>query len=708
MKRSKSQSEYSQSDSEPETETESDSESESSSEKVVYSDTEIDYTADIVVIFPGSSHNPKVAPKPKTKHKRTKIEITREKTLKKIKSLENNSEETLLNQILDSKLTLQCKSKLVSDLENLTDKDKIKSYVKRILKIPTEEVDISSGDENIIYNLRKNLDDVVYGHSQTKEEIIDFVTGKLSNPDNYKSQILALNGPPGIGKCHAKDTRILMFNGDYKLVQNIVIGDKIMGDDSTVRNVTNLGSGTDLIYEISHKASGKTYKVNSEHILCLMSTQDKSILEIPVKEYIKLPASIKYKYRGYSTSVEFPHKELCLDIEQTCKFTEEPSRLPAYFKINSMKIRIEVLHHICKNIGFYEGDTASIIVHGVSLFEDIMWLIDSLGFLCTSKLINGVYYIKIHRDAYYIKNYNEYKHTICKEEISIEPIGSSQYWGFTLDGNCRYVIGDFIVTHNTRFIRALGEALKLPFNQISFGGLSDAAVLTGHDYTYIGSKPGKIYEAVAKSKYKNSIIYLDEIDKIASPDSEKFIAINGVLTHMLDPEQNSEFHDNYLGDISLDLSKVFFIVSFNNKQNIDPVVLNRLKVIEIKESSLLEKIEIVKRFSIPDICKNIGVKLDSFTIEDSCIKYIISVKTIQDKGMRSINKNIFTLFSKINTLLCIENSPQEIRSRIVSGLSYEKVTISNYRVDGKLNINKELIDFILKPIEQPLYHMMYI
>lgn len=696
MKRSKSPSEYSETDTESETETETETEI----ENVVYSDTEIDYHTDIVVIFPGK-------PKTKKKNKRTKIEITRDSIMKQIKDLENSSEDSLLNQILDSKLTLQCKSKLVTDLENLTDKDKIKSYVKRVLKIPNEEINIPSGD-NVIYNLRKKLDDVVYGHSQTKEEIIDFVTGKISNPNNYKSQILALNGPPGIGKCHARDTRILMYNGEYKFVQDIVVGDKVMGDDSLVRNVITLGSGTDLMYEISHKISGKSYKVNSEHILCLLSTEDDSLLEIPVKEFIKLPESIKHAYRGYSTSVEFGERELCLDIEKTCNFFEEPVKLPVFFKINSSKIRIQVLHHLCKNIGFYEGDTVSIIVHGGTLFEDIMWIIDSLGFLCTNKVVNGVYYIKIHKNAYYIQNYTEYKHTNCKEEITITTIGHGQYWGFTLDGNYRYIVEDFVVTHNTRFIRALGEALNLPFNQISFGGLADASVLTGHDYTYIGSKPGKIYEAVSKSKYKNSIIYLDEIDKIASPESEKFIAINGVLTHMLDPEQNTEFHDNYLGDVPLDLSKVFFIVSFNNKQNIDPVVLNRLKVIEIKESTIAEKVEIVKRFSIPDVCKNIGINTDYFTIEDQCIKYIISVKTTQDKGMRSINKNIFTLFSKINTILCIENSPKEIRDCIVSGLSYEKIVISKYRIDGKLYINKELVDFILKPIEQPLYHMMYI
>jgi ATP-dependent Lon protease len=80
----------------------------------------------------------------------------------------------------------------------------------------------------------------------------------------------------------------------------------------------------------------------------------------------------------------------------------------------------------------------------------------------------------------------------------------------------------------------------------------------------------------------NSVVYLDEIDKIGNLEGEKAIQINGVLTHLLDPEQNSEFYDHYIGgEIPLDLSKVLFICSFNNEYNVDPIVLNRLKVIEI-------------------------------------------------------------------------------------------------------------------------------
>lgn len=704
MKRQKdSTSEYSTESSEEEYS------SEDSEEVVVYSDTEIDYTTDVVVIFPGSTFDNqknKVKSNTKKKYKKSKIEMKREKILKEIKKLHDNKEESLLNQVLDSDFDLQKKAHLISELENVTDKEKIKTYIKRVLKIPNKESNFIEKKHNIIENLRQNLDETVYGHIETKEEIIDFVTSKMNNPENYKSQILALHGPPGIGKCHAKDTPIMMYDGTYKLVQNIRVGDILMGDDSTPRTVTALGTGRDTLYEIKHKMSGKTYTVNSEHILCLKNS-DNSLLEIPVKAFIHLTESVQYSYMGYSTSVNFPYKyvtsiQFAYDLQKI-------KSIPLEYKINSYEVRLQVLNAFCIQCGvFTSNNQALVLIKHEELADDLIWILDSLGFYIKKHMINSMYVIEIKDNANLILEHDLYKGLMLKESIQITEKGEGDYYGFTLDGNCRYIINDFIVTHNTRFIRALGKTLQMPFNQISFGGLNDVSVLTGHDYTYVGSKPGKIYEALAKSRYKDCIIYLDEIDKISSPESDKFIAINGILTHMLDPEQNKEFHDNYLGDITLDLSKIFFIVSFNSSENIDPVVLNRLKVVEIKESTFQEKVEIVKRFTIPEVCKNIGILLQNIEFEEETIKYIINVKTKRDKGMRSINKNIATVISKINTILHMEDVSKEKRDIITKGFSYEKVDINKYRKGGIIHVNRELIDLILKKKEEPLHVMMYI
>lgn len=676
--------------------------SDSDAEEVIEnSDDEIDYNTNTVVIFPykiaiGASASASVSMKPK----KTKIDKQREDILNAIKKLNKNTEETLSNQILDSGLALVHKAHLLTELNNnFTENDKIKTYIKRALKIPHNKSEFDIGADTIL-KLRQNLDQIVYGHTETKEEIIDFVTSKITNPQNFKAQVLALHGPPGVGKCHGKNTPILMYNGSYKLVQDIVVGDKIMGDDSTPRNVITLGSGMDMLYIVHHTQSGKRYTVNSEHILCLKSPRGDAI-EMSVNKFLALNDDIQDEYKGYSTAIQFP--EIELDIKPREYFLDvNRQRLPIFYKVNSYKVRLDVLTQAIDKFGFCEDNCAIMLINNLSLTKDITWIIDSLGLLCSQKLINDIYYLKIH-------NYKEdYRPSDCAEKIQITPIGVGNYYGFTLDGNSRYVIESFVVTHNTRFIRALGKTLNLPFNQISFGGLHDVSTLTGHDYTYIGSKPGKIYNAFTKSKCNNCIIYLDEIDKIASPESEKFIAINGVLTHLLDPEQNGEFHDNYLGDISLDLSNVFFIVSFNNIQNVDPVVLDRLKVIEIKESSVSEKIEIVKKFTLPEACKNVDIDCKNLKIDDDTIRYIILNKTKGDKGMRSINKNIATLISKLNTLLHIERIKPHDRNIIVKGFSYEKINISNYKNGDIVSIDRNLVDLIFKEKEAPLHQHMYI
>lgn len=261
----------------------------------------------------------------------------------------------------------------------------------------------------------------------------------------------------------------------------------------------------------------------------------------------------------------------------------------------------------------------------------------------------------------------------------------------------------------TKFVRALGKALGLPFSQISFGGLNDPSLLSGHDYTYVGSKPGKIYDVLCKSGYMNGVVMLDEIDKIGDLESSKTREVNGVLTHLLDKEQNCEFYDHYIGhDIPLDLSKILFIASFNHEYNVDPILLNRLKVIKIKESTMKEKIEIVKKFTIPEIIKNLLLEDYKIVVSDNIIKYVILNKTIHEPGMRNIIKNFNSLFSKINTILYLEEASKEDLQNITRDLVYENIRLTR---DGLNNIivTTELVDkFIPKKTNIMDHTMMYI
>lgn len=205
----------------------------------------------------------------------------------------------------------------------------------------------------------------------------------------------------------------------------------------------------------------------------------------------------------------------------------------------------------------------------------------------------------------------------------------------------------------SKILKTLAEALNFPFYQINFGGLNDVSILTGHSETYIGAKPGKIVEIFTSCNYMNPIIYLDECDKVSE---NKATEIFGVLTHLLDEEQNNKFQDNYLSNVTIDLSKVFFVLAFNDISKIDSIVSDRLKIIYIDPPSLEDKIIICQDKMIPDILKSIKLKDDINVIfSKELIEYIIVKKTQNESGVRQLRKNIEKILNRLNYDLLIGN-----------------------------------------------------
>ena len=241
----------------------------------------------------------------------------------------------------------------------------------------------------------------------------------------------------------------------------------------------------------------------------------------------------------------------------------------------------------------------------------------------------------------------------------------------------------------TKILKSLAEALDLPFNQINFGGLNDAAILTGHSETYIGSKPGKIVEILSNSNYMNPIIYFDEIDKISE---SKATEIFGVLTHLLDEEQNEKFQDNYLSNINIDLSKALFVLAFNDISKIDKIVSDRLKVIYINPPNLNDKLLICQDKMIPEILNSINLKKDvNVIIDKEVIEYIINKKTTQESGVRQLRKNIEKLVHRLNYDILIEND------------------VLKKECDNTFNITRDYVDKVLKQESQDNDYMdMYI
>ncbi|NBP02219.1 MAG: AAA family ATPase [Proteobacteria bacterium] len=198
----------------------------------------------------------------------------------------------------------------------------------------------------------------------------------------------------------------------------------------------------------------------------------------------------------------------------------------------------------------------------------------------------------------------------------------------------------------SKIIKSLAGALELPFFQINCGGLNDVSVLTGHSETYIGSKPGKIVEILQNANYMNPIIYMDEVDKISE---NKSVEINGVLTHLLDEEQNNKFQDNYLSSVNLNLSKVFFVLSFNDITKVDEIVSDRLKIIYIQEPTLEQKVQICHDKVIPELLASVNFDSNCvIRIDKEVIEYIATQKCDKESGVRKLRQALEKVFNKLN------------------------------------------------------------
>ncbi len=196
--------------------------------------------------------------------------------------------------------------------------------------------------------------------------------------------------------------------------------------------------------------------------------------------------------------------------------------------------------------------------------------------------------------------------------------------------------------------KSIAEALGRKYARVSLGGLHDEAEIRGHRRTYIGALPGRIVDSIKKCGTSNPVFVLDEIDKIGADYKGD---PTSALLEVLDPEQNSTFHDNYL-DVDYDLSHVLFIATANSLDTIPRPLLDRMELIEMTGYLQEEKEEIAKRHLIPKELKNHGLKTTQLKFSKEILVHIIDDYT-RESGVRSLERQIATICRKVDTKLAL-------------------------------------------------------
>lgn len=272
---------------------------------------------------------------------------------------------------------------------------------------------------------------------------------------------IVLAGSVDAGKCFGIGTLVMNYNGSFSKVEDIKVGDKLMGDDSCSRTILETHTGSSQLYKISPNF-GNAYIVNGQHILCLKNGSDiiiqdenekeygpNAIIEISVNNFMLLDNNIKSILKWYKVGVDFCNTTIEeTEIDDPYKFGSNIINytcIPNSYKYGSMYTRILLLSGIYDKYSTKtERFNIMLTTSYKQLIIDTKYVIESLGYVICEKL---------EHDEYYSDNANiKFIDSITGSSFKIEKYGFGKYYGFELDGNGRFLLGDFSVAHNSSFI----------------------------------------------------------------------------------------------------------------------------------------------------------------------------------------------------------------------------------------------------------------
>ena len=553
---------------------------------------------------------------------------------------------------------------------------------KLYLKKEFRDTKINESDVGL-YQQKKKSNEFILDPNQI------FLRNYIS-PDTPYNGILIYH-MTGVGKCHKKGTKIIMYDGTIKNVEHIEKNDLLMGDDSTPRTVSSLAHGTDKMYDIIYSKYEK-YTVNSEHILCLKinnypqlygtcvkwiynnqfnecifnnkkdalvfyneclldNLKNQNIIEISVNDYLKLPLSIQDKLKCYKVPVYFDEKELETDPYLYGKDIIKTKSIPYNYKCNSRNNRFNLLRGIIDSIGKIVNKSVYIRINNnelsynnENLIEDILFLSRSLGYdsVYDEKKIIIKKYLNMDIDTVKHKGLN----SCILKDFKVSYVGNDEYYGFTLDNNCRYLLGDFSVTHNTCTAISIAEGFKKTLKNINkkilvLGNLKSNFIKEIYNFSSEKMKEnpedivqctGKEYELGQESLFLTQKQKEKEIQKMIRSYYE-FFGYSEFANKIIKDTKGWKGEDDKVDE---------YVKNFINKYFDDRVIIaDEIQNIKTEGQHELSKIIQPILQSIVKYGKNIKLVLMSatpmFDRPDEIIFYLNLL--LQNDGREKINKN---------------------------------------------------------------------
>jgi len=228
----------------------------------------------------------------------------------------------------------------------------------------------------------------------------------------------------------------------------------------------------------------------------------------------------------------------------------------------------------------------------------------------------------------------------------------------------------------------ISKILNRPFAFIALGGATDSSFLEGHGYTYEGSTWGKIVQILIDSKCMNPVIYFDELDKIS--DTPRGEEIAGILTHLTDTTQNSQFHDKYFAEINFDLSKCLFIFSYNDENKVNSILKDRMYRIKTKGYISKEKTIIANNYLIPKIQEQVRFTSSEIEIPNDVIAHMIDTHCNKEDGVRNLKRCLEIIYTKLNLYRLMKPGTNLFEGEM------------SLKVEFPFKVTKEIVDKLIK------------